>query len=177
MNRWIKNVHCIEELKQAYFALAKQYHSDVGGNDEIMKQINAEYSELHKRLKDIHKSVWNEKRQNDEEYYTARTETQEVPEDFINIVSELLKMNGLDIELCGRWLWIGGETKKHSGTLKKLGCGWHPNKLKWSWHYAKDGGQRYKGKKPWTMEQVRSAYGSEFITGINRRKELEESAV
>ena len=131
--KWFRGMECIEDLKQAYFKLAKKYHSDVGGNDEIMKEINSEYSELHSRLKDVHRSMFKDGK-NSEEFYTSKTETAECPEDFINIVRELLKM-GLDVELCGRWLWITGGTKKWAEQLKKLGCRWSPKKVAWSWHY------------------------------------------
>ena len=55
--KYFSNIKTIEELKKQYFALAKKYHSDItGGSDDIMKQINAEYADLHKRYKDIHTS-------------------------------------------------------------------------------------------------------------------------
>lgn len=155
--KWFRGMECIEDLKQAYFKLAKQYHSDVGGNDEIMKEINSEYSELHKRLKDVHRSM--NSAETGAEFYNARTETAECPEDFINIVRELLKLK-LDIELCGRWLWIGGNTRAVKEQLKALGCKWSQKKALWSWHYPEDSTLHYKGRKPWTMEQIRRGYGS-----------------
>lgn len=156
--KWFERVKCIEDLKQAYFKLAKKYHSDVGGNDETMKEINAEYSELHKRLKDIHRA-FSKDGETAEKYYTAETETEECPEDFINIVRELLKLK-LAVELCGRWLWISGETKAVKEDLKKLGCKYHGNKQMWSWHYPEDSAKLYKKRKPWTMAEIRNGYGS-----------------
>ena len=117
--RYFNNVNCIEELKKQYFALAKLYHSDItGGSDEAMKAINAEYSELFKTYKDIHKSI---KEDAPEETYTAKESTKEAPEDFINIIRALLNL-GLSVELCGRWLWITGDTKAAKEDLTKLGC-------------------------------------------------------
>lgn len=124
--RYFENVTCIEDLKRQYFALAKKLHSDItGGSDEAMKTLNAEYSELQKRLKDIHKSV---KEDSKDEVYTAKTPTNEAPEDFINIIKFLLSLKGLDVELCGRWIWITGETKAHKDLLKEMGCKWCSNK-------------------------------------------------
>jgi len=40
-------------LRKYYVALAKQYHSDVGGNDEDMKWINAAYDVLEKSAKEV----------------------------------------------------------------------------------------------------------------------------
>ena len=67
------------------------------------------------------------------------------------------------MELCGRWLWIGGETKKHKDELKALGCKWSKNKEKWSWHYPEDSIKTFKGKKAWSMDAIRSAFGSERL--------------
>ena len=32
--------------------------------------------------------------------------------------------NGLEIEICGLWMWVGGETKKHKDALKDAGYKW-----------------------------------------------------
>lgn len=151
--KYFKNIETIEELKKAYFKAALENHPDHGGDVEIMKMINNEYAELQKKLKDVHKAYGKE------ETYTATEKTKEVPEDFINIVHELLKMQGLEIELCGRWLWIGGSTKEHKDALKALGCKWSSKKKMWSWHYPEDSKKKFKGKA-WDMNKVRNEYGS-----------------
>lgn len=151
--KYFSNIKTIEELKKQYFALAKKYHSDItGDSDDIMKQINAEYADLHKRYKDIHTS-----HKPEQETYTATEATSECPEDFINIVSALLKM-GLNVELCGRWLWISGDTKPRKDELKAIGCKWSAKKGMWSWHYPEDG-KRYH-KRTSSMEEIRETYGS-----------------
>lgn len=156
MNKYFKNVDCIEELKKQYFALAKKYHSDItGGNDEIMKEINNQYAELHRRYKDVHRSFKEDK---EEKTYTAETSTAETPEDFITIVMNLLNL-GLNVELCGRWLWISGETMPHKDKLKALGCRWCGGKKMWSWHYPEDSSRPHK--KAWNIEKIRNTYGSQ----------------
>jgi curved DNA-binding protein CbpA len=151
--RNFKNITCIEELKKQYFALAKNYHSDLtGGSDEKMKEINAEYDELFKRYKDVHAS-----HKEEGETYTAKEPTTEAPDDFKNIISALLRM-GLSVELCGRWLWIGGDTKPHKDELKALGCKWSSKKKLWSWHYPEDTCRGRKGGR--SMDYIRNVYGS-----------------
>ena len=66
------------------------------------------------------------------------------------------------VELCGRWLWIGGETMKNKEALKAAGCRWSSTKKLWSWHFAEDGSRWHKGTK--TMSQIRSKYGSTTFT-------------
>lgn len=157
--KYFNNVNCIEDLKKQYFALAKKFHSDItGGSDEKMKELNAEYSELHKRYKDIHENVWKAEGEQHEPYYTAKTATKETAEDFINIISFLLGLGGLDVELCGRWIWIGGDTKAHKDLLKQMGCKWCSKKKLWSWHFnGDDTGYKKKGS---SMSEIRSKYGS-----------------
>lgn len=41
---WLVNAKNLDELKAQYYSLARQHHPDVGGDTEIMQQINAEYS-------------------------------------------------------------------------------------------------------------------------------------
>jgi hypothetical protein len=40
---WLVNAKNLEELKTLYYSLARRHHPDVGGDTEIMQQINAEY--------------------------------------------------------------------------------------------------------------------------------------
>ena len=71
-------------------------------------------------------------------------------------------MDGLEIELCGRWLWIGGETMKHKEELKACGCRWSSTKKLWPWHFQEAGMTWHKGSK--TTAQIRSKYGSTTFT-------------
>lgn len=149
----------VEDLKSMYRKLALEHHPDRGGDKITMQEINGEYAALFESLKDIHKST----RPDGPRTYEAQEKTTETPEDFIRIVNELFKLDGLEVELCGRWLWIGGETKKHKDELKALGCKWSKNKEKWSWHYPEDSIKTFKGKKAWSMDAIRSAFGSERL--------------
>ena len=41
--KWFNNPTTAEELKKQYRKLAMQHHPDLGGNEDDMKEINAEY--------------------------------------------------------------------------------------------------------------------------------------
>ena len=82
-----KEVNTIEELKAEYFSSAKENHPDHGGSVEIMKKLSAEYARLHKLLEDIHTGQ-------DGKSYKAYI-SDEVPTDFIDIISKLLAIDGL----------------------------------------------------------------------------------
>ena len=49
-----ESIRTLEELKKAYHQLCLKLHPDVGGSDEEMKILNAEYEQLFERVKNIH---------------------------------------------------------------------------------------------------------------------------
>ena len=142
----------LEELKAEYRRLANIHHPDHGGDTATMQKINAEYTERFEVLKNQHNS-------SADEYH----QTTEAPEEFIDIINQLMKLDGLEIELCGSWLWIGGNTREHKEELKAAGCRWSNNKKLWYWRHPEDGHTWSRGKK--TMNQIRAKYGSQLFKG------------
>ena len=142
----------LEELKKEYRRLAMIHHPDHGGDTEVMKAINNEYHELFNILKNRHNTTAD-----------ANHQTTETPDEFINIISELLKHPGITVELCGSWLWISGETYGIKDQLKAAGCRWSNSKKMWYWHHPEENSRRSHGKT--TMEEIRSKYGSQLYKG------------
>ena len=77
------------------------------------------------------------------------------------ILSDLAKFKDLDVEVCGTWVWVGGETKAHKEELKALGMRFSGKKSKWYWS-AGLGKGRKRGK--YTMPKIREKFGSVAIT-------------
>ncbi len=155
---YFKKVDCIEELKKQYFSLAKEYHPDINKNGlEIMQAINSEYDRLFTKYRDVHRNI---RKDGGRTTYTSTTATAEAPEDFRDIINQLIILQGLQVELCGRWLWVSGETLKHKDILKTLGCKWSKAKKMWSWHFAEDGMPFYHRKNR-DMGYIRETYGSQ----------------
>lgn len=148
--KYFNNVNNLEDLKAQYRRLAIKNHPDHGGSTEVMQAINAEYEQLFKVLKDRHNAEADEQHQ-----------TSEAPEEFIDIINALIKLTGLTVELCGSWLWIGGNTREHKEELKACGCRWSNNKKMWYWHHAEDGSRYHRGKR--TIDEIRSKYGSQVF--------------
>ena len=46
MGKYFQNVKSIQELRKRYRELLKEHHPDNGGNEDVMKEINAEYDRL-----------------------------------------------------------------------------------------------------------------------------------
>lgn len=151
MFKFFNGVETLDELKKSYRKLAMMYHPDMGGDSETMKQINDEHDRLFEILKRRHNSMADENHQ-----------TTETAEEFREIIAKLIILDGLEIELCGSWLWIGGNTKENKDALKAAGCRWSKNKNKWYWHHAEEGRKWYKGHS--TMADIRTKYGSQVVS-------------
>ena len=154
--KYFTNINTLDELKAAYRRLSMKHHPDRGGDTATMQEINAEHDELFERLKKQHNA-------SADEYH----QTTETPEEFREIIELLLKLEGLTVELCGSWLWIGGDTRQHKETLKAAGCRWSNNKKLWYWHHAEEGRKWRRGKA--TMSDIRTKYGSQVFDAAGER--------
>lgn len=148
MKKYLKDIKTFEELKKAYHAWAIKLHPDRGGDVEEMKILNCEYDKLFEIVKDIHVNF------KGEEY---RKETEETPEAFRTLIDELLKINDIEIEVIGCFIWVSGDTKPHKDKLKSLGMKWHYKKRMW---YLSPEGYRRFGKKSYSIDEIRQMYGS-----------------
>ena len=153
--KWFNNCNTLDELKAQYRKLAMKYHPDRGGDTATMQQINAEHDRLFEVLKRQHN------RNAD-----ANHQTTETAEEFRDIINVLMKLGGLKIELCGSWLWIGGDTYSNKDGLKAAGCKWSNNKKKWYWRHEEDA-RPHRGKS-YTMDQIRNKYGSQYLTQASK---------
>ena len=156
MTKYFVSCRTLDELKKVYKHLAQKHHPDVGGDTRTMQEINAEYEARFEVLKR------SQNEQAAEDTTGKARATTESAGDFIAIIDHLLKLDGLEIELCGRWLWIGGDTKKHKEALKACGCRWTSSKKQRNWHIAEEGDKWHRGSK--SMSQIRSKYGSTTFT-------------
>lgn len=153
MHTYFDNPRTAEELKSQYRKLAFANHPDRGGDEQIMKAINAEYERLFAVLKDRHENK-------EGEHYTAYTETTETPHEFIDVINRLVKLPDLIVELIGAFVWVTGDTKAHKETLKEIGFRWSQNKLAW---YLKPEWYRKRNRKTYDMDTIRGMFGSQVF--------------
>jgi len=139
----------IDGLKFAYRNLAKQYHPDKGGSESVMKEINAEYDYILRTKNFKHRG--NEKKEVNIDFEIKLRD----------IIEKVTVYADIDIEVCGTWLWFGGNTKEHKDKLKEIGCRFAPKKTKW---YYRDESQKMNfKKKTLSMEEIREKYGSVYV--------------
>jgi hypothetical protein len=145
----------VEEIKKAFRDLARQYHPDLGGDEETMKLVNAQY---HAAL-------------NGQNGVTADGRTykynQKAEQEIMDKINELLKIDGLEISLIGYWIWIHGETKPVKEALKAEGCRWHSGRVCWYWKPSWFGRTH---SNPDSLDQLAAKYGCEKFTPKGKAK-------
>lgn len=150
MSQYFAKVNTLDELKKEYRRLVMLHHPDHGGNTATMQAINAEHDALFDALKAKHNAE-----------HDAEHQTTETPEEFREIIEALLRMDGVEVELCGSWLWIGGNTRAHKDDLKAAGCRWSSSKKLWYWRHAEDAHRWHRGRS--TIGEIRTKYGSQYF--------------
>ena len=153
--KYFTNCKTAEELKKAYRKAVAALHPDNNPGKDTTKdfqEMQAEFEKAFDRLKNIHVNK-------DGEQYEK--ETTETAAEFMDLINKLLKL-GIEVELCGSWIWVSGNTKAVKDELKALGFKWSHNKAAWYFHREP---YRKRSKRSMTLDDIRRMYGSAHFTG------------
>lgn len=162
MKNWFTGCETLQALKERYKTLAKAYHPDLNpdAGDEAMQQINAQYDELVKKLSrvsaDGRTEATEQEARNAADMATAYRE----------VIAKIIHLAGINIELCGSWLWVSGETYANREALKDEGLRYASKKQMWYWRPEE--AACYKSRRGATMADIRTKYGSERIKSDGR---------
>ena len=149
MYKYFHNCHTAEDVKKQYRENAKKYHPDLGGNAEDFKEMRNEYERLWECYKNVHQNAQGE---------TYEKETAETPDQFADIINTLVRLKGVEVEICGSWIWCSGNTMTHKDTLKHLGFKWAHKKKAWYYHTEP---YRKRSKRELTLDEIRDMFGSQ----------------
>jgi len=142
-----------ETIKAAYRKACSTYHPDRNpAGLEMMKLVNQAYDVLRNET-----GTADKKEEGDLSSYG---------EDIFNALSKIINL-GLDIEICGAWVWLHGDTKPHREILKEAGFRWAPKKKLW---YYRPADYKSKGRGKFSMDEIRAAHGSEKVRAKEREK-------
>lgn len=155
----------LDDLKKQYRQLALKYHPDRGGTNEQMQVINAEHERLRNLL--LKGSTLTEEQKKNEV---------EIDNTFRVIIDEIIHIEGIEIELIGKWLWVGSnlnpernwqfETPTYNA-LKSAGL-----------DYIKKAGRPYmvykgvesKGRGKMTKAEIEAKYGKHKFETKGRKR-------
>lgn len=149
--KYFANCTTLDALKHEYRRLCMIHHPDRGGDTATMAAINDEYDEAFRRLQSGRTTA----------QQTAEAhEAEEAPEAFRAVISRLVILAGINIEICGSWVWVTGNTYPNREALKAAGLCYSKSKAAWYW---KPEGSRSKARRHYSMEEIRDLHGSERI--------------
>lgn len=157
--KYFKNVETLEELRKQYKELLKKYHPDnPNGSTEATQEVNAEYDNLFKVLKDRHEHKTEQASDTDDktDYNNMKYDFSE-DEKLREVLQSIITLQNINIEIVGCWIWVDGNTYEHKGTLKALGFKWAKEKKKWYFHTE---AFRKRSKKKLSMNDIRNYYGN-----------------
>jgi hypothetical protein len=143
--RYFEYIYTLDDLKHQYRELCKQLHPDCGGTTGAMQDLNAEYTQMLKKVMN--------------EDYTTEAETSELL--YRDKIAAIAHLEGLELEIIGKWLWVSGNTYAHRETLKHEGFCFAPVKKLW-FYRSLEYRTRTTGETR-DMDDIRKKYGSEKV--------------
>lgn len=143
-----------ELIKKAYRKACSKYHPDKGGSLKMMQAVNLAYE----ALKEFEGPV-----ESGSEGYA------EALNDAINSVIHIV---GMEIEVCGAWVWVTGDTKPHKNILKEAGFWWAKKKVAW---YFRPEDWKSSSRGKWSLDDIRGVHGSSPVAKKEQQK-VEEVA-
>lgn len=166
---YFKNVQTLKELRSQYKQLLKKYHPDnKEGSEEVTKEINTEYEQLFKVLKNRHESKTSQTDNNKSSYDNMKYNFEE-DELLREMLEKVIYFSDITIEIIGNWLWISGNTYQYRKELKELDFKFAGQKKCWYWHSETF---KKKSHKSLSMNDIRKYYGNTEVK-TDERKRLE----
>lgn len=154
------------ELKNAKDSQAEQTRYTYNGqgnqtndasHDQTYQKTSYSYNEQANRTSDANK----ERAQSDRRRKQSNRNNyghRDVDDGLKDVLEILIHLSGLKIELCGKWLWISGNTKEHKEALKAAGCKLATKKKMWYWRPADSASTQKREAR--SMAFIRKKYGS-----------------
>lgn len=140
---YFENIKDKKELLKAYRQVAKKLHPDNGGNAEEFKKMKEKFDRLLKTLPD--------------EGTTEENEKVEISPEMSAALEKIIHLDGINIEICGSWIWVSGSTYPVKDTIKAAGFKFSGNKKMWYWH---TGEYHRQSRKSLDMDEIRELHGS-----------------
>ncbi len=148
----------LETITKAYRRLAMAYHPDRNPTfaaGQAMRLINTSRDVLMHALEDC-PTLDEVPAEANIDYASA----------LYSAVAAVDMLHGINLELCGAWLWITGETYPHKDVLKGAGFLWSKNKSAWYFRPAVEVKTFRRGS--FSLDKIREVHGSSAVRPIAR---------
>jgi curved DNA-binding protein CbpA len=163
--KYFKNITSIQNLRAEFLKLSKIHHPDKGGKTETFQAMLNEFESLLKS-KDFFKTM----NEGNEAFKESNFEKETA---FSEIILKVfgLPVEGLEVEICGLWLWlhnVGRENKDIHKQLKNLGFRFAPNKK--AWYYKDYKAKRSYSRGSYSMDEIRDKYNSTKYKKVSSKR-------
>ena len=128
------------DIKLAWRKACSKYHPDKGGSTAMMQAVNEAYETLLNA-----------------EYIDQQDEYTDYGDELNAAINAILGLDGLEIEICGSWVWVSGDTRTHKDAIKTAGYKWASKKK--MWNFRPDGFRSFS-RGSVDMDSIRNKYGS-----------------
>ena len=168
---YFNNVNTLEELRKQYKELLKKYHPDnPNGSTKATQEINTEYDNLFKVLKDRHEKKTTDNTKEKTDFNNMKYDFSEDAK-LREVLQKIVGFENINIEIVGCWIWVDGNTYEYKDNLKTLGFRWAREKKKWYFHTE---AFRKRSKRKLSMDDIRNLYGSTEVQ-TEERKQLKQA--
>ena len=172
--KFFKAITNLKELRKEYLKLCMMYHPDKHPADEekkyraIFQEINNEYEKATQILKSNKRyTTYDGDDFNEEKYSRAEKTEAECDEKLREILNKLLDID-CEIEVIGYWIWVSNTKKEDRERYSELGLRWSKNKK--MWYFNPDPNYKRYGKKNYSIDEIRSTYGSAKVRRDSKLK-------
>lgn len=139
-----------EGVKTAYRKACMKYHPDRNpAGLEMMKLVNIAFEFLSKEQDFNFENTTN--------YDSKLNEA----------INAAMVMDGVNIEICGIWVWLSGNTKPHKEAIKAAGYKWASKKMQW---YFRPEDYKSTSRGTLSMDEIRERHGSKTVEKEDLKK-------
>jgi len=170
MENYFKGCIKTDHLRKRFRDLAMAHHPDKGGDTRTMQIIIEQYHQLLKSRQG--EKLFNNKTKEEYAYTYDFTKEQELVDKLNEVLA--LKLQNVDIELIGSWLWVSGTSKEQAKLFNKDGLGMKFTKNhggKWYWHRNVNRGFR-RSSSGLSFDQIKQAHGAAEVEQRDTRIQL-----
>jgi hypothetical protein len=156
MENYFKFCLNIAQIKKKFKELCFKFHPDLGGSEDLMKELNAQY---HSALKGQHKTSHTDRETGKEFTYYYNHAVEE------SVAVKLRELLGKDlpsdvtIDLVGTWIWVYGNTRPVKDKLNKKGANLIFHAKRGMWYYRPESRKAYYSGA--NFDSIRAFYGSQ----------------
>ena len=156
--KYFEDCETLDEAKAAYYKLAQELHPDKGGE-------TADFQELLNQFQSFRPGK--QKFAGEFEQWDATR--------YAEIINQLFKIPGIQIIVCGSWIWLSGDTKPVKEQIKAIECGermkrgFSPKKGQW---YFSPKGYRKTSRRVLSFGEITSIYGAQEVKGDQEEEKI-----